>query len=407
MWYNFLKPPTTNYKNYYEIARFKLTWKLNVFMLVTLLLLTLFFFIFKAGATLPTFVGVLIVIVCISILYKTRKYKLTAKIFTLSGSCLMVYTMFFFPKDYHFADSMWMLVIVLFSYFTLGKVWGTLIFNIQVIAICYYLIFYSQENLHNLREITEDMLIILAINFFFSSLIISYLIFQFIHINKKAENDFEAANKTLTKKNKLIEEQHNEKTLLLQEIHHRVKNNLQVITSLLRLQSKEITDQKVADSFKDSINRVIAMSLIHEKMYQAKDFESINLKSYLINLATDLINSYAIGSKVKLTIESTINKIDLKNIIPFALIVNELVNNSIKHAFNNIPEGKITMTVSHENELIFMTYEDNGKWKSPKESKSFGMELIEILTEQMNGSFELENSVNTYYKFKFKDLKYS
>jgi two-component sensor histidine kinase len=131
-----------------------------------------------------------------------------------------------------------------------------------------------------------------------------------------------------------------EKEVLLQEVHHRVKNNMQVITSLLRLQAGKIEDKQYADMFKDAENRIRSMALIHEKIYQTKDFANIEFSEYAKSLTKDLFRFYGINAeKVKLRIEIGHVALGLDNAIPCGLIINELVSNSLKYAFPKDREG--------------------------------------------------------------------
>ncbi|MBK9591543.1 MAG: sensor histidine kinase [Crocinitomicaceae bacterium] len=200
-----------------------------------------------------------------------------------------------------------------------------------------------------------------------------------------------------------MEAQSEEKTVMLREIHHRVKNNLQVITSLLRLQSRESNDPKTLELFKDSTNRVIAMALIHEKMYQTKDLAKINLEDYLRTLLTDLIDSYAVEIPIESDIHSNVEMISNKSLVPLALLFNELVSNSLKHGFNDKKDGKIKIDIFRDKGKIVLSYWDNGVWREKQKETSFGLELIESLTEQMDGKYKRSTTMGTSYEFILPD----
>src|SRR5690606_19805554 len=133
-------------------------------------------------------------------------------------------------------------------------------------------------------ELSHGAIISLSLNVAMCGLVIGYLIYQFLKTTRFAEEKYIKMTTELQLKNQEVESQNEEKTVMLREIHHRVKNNLQVITSLLRLQSRETHDPKTLELFKDSTNRVVAMALIHDKMYQTKDLAKINLEEYLRTL---------------------------------------------------------------------------------------------------------------------------
>ena len=178
-----------------------------------------------------------------------------------------------------------------------------------------------------------------------------------------------------------------EKEILLSEIHHRVKNNMQVISSLLKLQSAKIEDKKYVDMFKDSENRIKAMSLIHETLYQSKDFANIDFTDYVKNLTRQLVRSYALNpNKIRLTIDAEDISLGLDHAIPCGLIINEIISNSLKYAFPKDREGEIRIVLqtinSHELEL---TVSDDGigilEEIDMEKTESLGLQRVHILAE--------------------------
>ena len=201
-----------------------------------------------------------------------------------------------------------------------------------------------------------------------------------------------------------------EKEVLLSEIHHRVKNNMQVISSLLKLQSAKIEDKKYVDMFKDSENRIRSMALVHEKLYQSKDFSSIDFKGYVKSIANHLIRSYAVNpDKIRLNTEIEDIPLGIDNGIPCGLIINELISNSLKYAFPKDREGEINIVLrainSHEIEL---TVSDDGIGIPAeidiRETESLGLQLVHILAEnQLEGSVELDRDKGTAFRIRFKN----
>ncbi|MBW2645587.1 MAG: PAS domain-containing protein, partial [Deltaproteobacteria bacterium] len=189
-----------------------------------------------------------------------------------------------------------------------------------------------------------------------------------------------------------------EKEVLLREIHHRVKNNMQVISSLLKLQSKYIRDEKDVEMFIESQNRIKSMALVHEKLYQSEDLANIDFNEYVKHLANILFRSYGIDTgkiALKLDIEDVIIEVDTA--IPCGLIVNELVSNSLKYAFTEDGKGevKITLHSTDENEME-LTVSDDGvgipKDLDFRNTESLGLKLVNILTSQIRGRWDLERS---------------
>jgi two-component sensor histidine kinase len=213
------------------------------------------------------------------------------------------------------------------------------------------------------------------------------------------------SNNILKSHNDTILESYKDKTVLLKEVHHRVKNNLQVIVSLMRLQMRNISENGAEESYHETINRVLTMSRIHEKIYQSESLSQVNLEKYFNDLSTDLISSYQTNFDVELEYSFKVEKVGLQTIVPLALIFNELFSNSLKHAFHQTEKPKITLFIKSLNAQIFtFTYEDNGEWKEPESGNSLGMELIDSLTSQLDGEMNFTNTPNTKYEFKFKML---
>lgn len=196
-----------------------------------------------------------------------------------------------------------------------------------------------------------------------------------------------------------------EKEVLLQEIHHRVKNNLQVISSLLSLQSRYIKDKDVLELFKESQNRVKSMTLVHEKLYQAHDVSQVDFSDYIGELARVLFRSYGISlDKISLDLEVDDVSVDVNMAIPCGLIITELVTNSLKYAF---PSGKGTIKISFNkiDSKYILQVEDNGVGIPEnidlKKSKSLGLRLVRTLTDQLGGEVEMEKVRGTKFKIIF------
>jgi len=140
-------------------------------------------------------------------------------------------------------------------------------------------------------------------------------------------------------------------------------------------------------------------------MYQGDRVSNINLKEYIEDLSTSLMLNYANEKKVKLNIQTTVNQIELNHIVPLSLIINELISNSLKHAFKTKNDGEISIIINdNENSQMAFCYKDNGIWKTPQSKDSFGLELIETFTEQLNGSYTFKSTNGTEYCFTFNDI---
>jgi two-component sensor histidine kinase len=194
-----------------------------------------------------------------------------------------------------------------------------------------------------------------------------------------------------------------EKDLLLREIHHRVKNNLQIIASLLKLQSRSITDPHVLEAIQSSQSRIRAMALVHERIYRSHKIAEINLKDYLTYLTKQIFQFYNIQQH-HITLKVTMDDIlaDIDTVTPLGLIINELVSNSLKHAFPDGRKGTITLECYREDpgSLRFI-YHDDGvgmpagfEWKT---AESLGLRMVNSLVDQLNGSIELAGGEGTTF----------
>lgn len=395
--------PETHFTDFYDTARFDLTWRIIVLFTALLPALFISLYFFDEKIAYPTFAGWIVTLMMLGILIRSKDYKLTAYIFSLTGVTLCIYTLLGFPEAYHFVDSLWMIVIILYTYFTLGKFWGNVALTLNLIAITIFILFYLNLSLDLIPKLTEAELWAHTINVLICGICIAFLIYQFLNTTKIAEEKYVQLTTELQHKKEEVELQNEEKTVMLREIHHRVKNNLQVISSLLRLQAREARDVRTTELFKDSTNRVIAMALIHEKMYQTKDLAKINLEDYLKTLLTDLIESYSIEIPIDADIRSNVETISNKSLVPLALLFNELVSNSLKHAFQNQSEGTIKIDIFRNEGKIILSYWDNGIWREKQKETSFGLELIQSLTEQMDGIYKHSIKQGTSYEFILPD----
>ncbi|HYE33015.1 MAG TPA: PAS domain S-box protein [Methylomirabilota bacterium] len=202
----------------------------------------------------------------------------------------------------------------------------------------------------------------------------------------------------------------NEKESLLKEIHHRVKNNLQVISSLLELQIAQIKDPSAIQLFRESQSRIRTMALIHEKLYQATDLARIDFVDYVQSLLRMIMRAQQSTQDVRLDVQCDRVYLGIDTAVPLGLIINELVSNSLKHAFPN-GSGRPTITIALNQlqaERYCLLVEDNGKGFSPgfdvERSSSLGLRLVKILGEQLLGKAEWLPGEGARFKLEFSDL---
>jgi PAS domain S-box-containing protein len=207
-----------------------------------------------------------------------------------------------------------------------------------------------------------------------------------------------------------LQESLQEKEVLLQEIHHRVKNNLQVICSLLDLQSQRLQEPAMQEVFRESYNRIKSMALVHEKLYQYRNFVRINFAEYIESLTNELFYAYEVNSS-HITLELDIDEISINidTAIPCALIINELVSNALKYAFVDSQVGKITIDFHPEESKYFtLVVKDSGQGL-PKDfdfntTQSLGLQLVNVLINQLEGTLEVDSSNGTEFRISFSEL---
>jgi PAS domain S-box-containing protein len=201
-----------------------------------------------------------------------------------------------------------------------------------------------------------------------------------------------------------------EKEILLREIHHRVKNNLQIISSLLNLQTQFVEGEETVNVLKESQGRVKAMSMVHEKLYQSPNLKDINFKNYIEQLVSDLFYSYGVElESVEKQIKVEDLSIGIDTAIPCGLIINELVTNSLKYAFPD-GKGKIRVELEPIHDKIKLVIFDNGiglpEEVSPKKTETLGLQLVKNLVNQLDGTLKINRSHGTEFTIIFKELNY-
>jgi PAS domain S-box-containing protein len=201
-----------------------------------------------------------------------------------------------------------------------------------------------------------------------------------------------------------------EKEILLKEIHHRVKNNLQIVSSLLNLQSETIKDEEAKEKYRESLGRVKSMALIHELLYQTKNLSNLKANQYLNELVKFISETYNFNQhvSVKLNVDPNIHRIDMNKAIPCGLIINELVSNSFKYAFKNKKKGEIQIDfkiLRKGPHAFLLSIKDNGKGipanLNLKQPETLGLQLVQSLTDQLDGQLRMKNENGAVFEITF------
>ncbi len=230
---------------------------------------------------------------------------------------------------------------------------------------------------------------------------------QLENVIKKLELEIIDHNKTEDQLKKAVQE----KEILLQEVHHRVKNNMQIISSLLGLQIMHLDDEEVIDLLRDSQNRIRSMAMIHEKLYMSNDLSHINMSEYIKKLVLILFDSYSTKkSQIMPILELDDIFMNIETGIPSGIIINELVSNSLKHAFPEDNKGTIFVGLKDKGNVYELTVSDDGvgipeNFNLDETPETLGLMLVKSLINQLNGNITFNQDYKTEFKINFKSIK--
>lgn len=212
--------------------------------------------------------------------------------------------------------------------------------------------------------------------------------------------------KNKQKVNAALEEKNAQNELLLKEIHHRVKNNLEIVSSLLTLQSRQISTPEVQHAMRESQSRVQSMGILHQKLYQGKNLAAIEMKDYFINLSEGVLETFDADDRIKIECVMDQLELDVDTAVPIGLIVNELLTNAMKYAFPEGRMGRIAIRMEEvDGNTLHLKVSDDGVGISSEQTvkgTGFGSQLIQLLTRQLNGRMEQQAAKGTVFSFYFK-----
>ncbi len=245
---------------------------------------------------------------------------------------------------------------------------------------------------------------ILAIGF----ITLLFLFYRYkISSEQQRNKELEQAVEVRTKE---IAQERDNNAILLREVHHRVKNNLQIIVSLLNLQKRFIENKKFGDVFSEVQDRVRSMSLIHQKMYQTADLQSVDIEEYITDLSNNLLSTYSLEQEIVLDVDVEVNRFKSDTLTPLGLLLNEVITNALKYAFKNNEKGRVFVNLFKLDKprKYRLIIGDDGVGISPEQladpTDSFGTELIGALVEQLNGTIVLlEEEPGTVYQIDFEE----
>lgn len=376
--------------------KLKLISNVLIVFVVMQLMSIIFSAVFSAGELIGFYIYALIVntsLLCL--LKKNAKVNVVSVIFILAN---WLPTPFFigFYGDPYMTNNLWVVALSLLALFILGKKWRLIAVSYGAINILYSLYVVVNNNgvnMHNYNVLDHVSGIIDTVFI----LIITYMIvFQYIKFNEAVNKSIRKKNQILQKQYEIIEKQDVTKTNLLKEIHHRVKNNLQMVNSMVHMQYRAAQDKNSLNTLKKVERRIITMAKLHEKIYQSENLEILDMESYIKELLDDLFQI-----KTDLNIDYKIDvdeylKFSNETVLYIGLLITELVINVLKHAFDSNTGSLFVSLKEVEKDLFELKVTDNGKGFSPEaldaNSRSLGQRLISSFSRQLNGEVYVDSS---------------
>ena len=397
---NILKTPITNYSNYSDVIKFSFVWAICRFQFIILTVATLINIKNPNYNIYPNLASITVVFVALVIMYFKKKYKVISIVGLLISIVIIWSAMLFIRNVAHTNIPLWIVLTILFAYFVFGKKWGIITTICNFLVLTYYFIFLYPDNMSNLPEFNRIDVISFIIESFIIFLGIIYFIFKYSSILHYNQEKLLTANQSLKKNKDIIEKQFEEISMLYNEIHHRIKNNLNIIISMISLKIPDDGEWVDKNILEDSVNRIKTIAAIHESMFNVQPKNSFNLQLHIKTLINNILRLTDENIEFTLNIDNP-RKVGQYSIVLFSLILNELITNSIKHAFHNIKTPKISINFkeSKTENYYDLYYSDNGHWKNEKkEEDTLGTVIINSMIKQIDGKCEIvKDKDGTYY----------
>lgn len=391
----------TKHTNEFDIARFNLIWRFNYVLTLLFILLNIFFLIQGDIESFVLFcIAMCVTFGALLILFYKNNFKLIYTVISCLGILFPAITLNFQNNIVHYGDIVWIIVAVCLSYFGLGYKTGKYFMIAGLLTIAAHILFFLNINLAEITPLHLFDKIVLLLEISIAFFIVFYIIYQYTRLYSESEKKLITANDELLKQN-------TEKELLLKEIHHRVKNNLQIVSSLLSLQSGTIENETALSAIKEGQSRIKSMALLHQRLYQNKDdFSKLNFKYYIIELTKSIEKSHkTTNDEIKTIIDVENIYFDIDTAVPLGLIINELITNSYKYAF--ISGGNLYISIKKQSESDYLLIvKDSGSGIRDfdiNNISSLGLKLVYMLTRQLRGHLKYEYESGAKFIISFID----
>jgi two-component sensor histidine kinase len=388
----------------YQLARAELLFNASLLTIMVFLPLVIYMLVNGLHAkTIPSVIGLFFVVVQMAI-FRITKSTWWSSLFICSITTVIVCANINFnDSEVHLIEPFWMIGIVVFAVFMLGVKWGVFFCVLLMTGFAFFVVNKLESNLRAVLDSIPSAKYFLVCEISAALFTLVYILSMFIRTTTRSEQALREVNTNLGSQNQLVRRQNAEITVLLKEIHHRVKNNLQVINSLLRLQSDQLDDSS-RKVFDDAQYRIRAIGLIHERMYKSAELSDIEPNAYFRELMQDLLHQHVTHQSVRLTATVELGSWDPNTVIPLGLLLNELIANSVEHGQLG-ENGAIAIALQADGKRILLQYADNGRGFPDDFRKGFGLELIETLCEQLNGTMALrKDGKGVAYDFTFSPV---
>lgn len=389
---------TVGQTKFFDETRYMLANRVALLFIAILIIVSITNSLNKHYNSAPDLIALAIILGCYVILRKTKNYRLVSQIAVVSASIILVCALFMIP-GLHLSTPIWMLIVVIFTYLMLEKLWGAIVTSFFFGSLIIYLLTIFEDRINHRFLLKQMDTHIFLAEFTLQGISIGYMLHVFLKASQEMENHLIENQKSLTAKNELITLQKHQIEIMLKEIHHRIKNNLQIISSFLKLQADYDNNGGSLATYQEAVNRVNTIALIHEKIYKTDTFQRFELVSYFENLTSYICDSYPLNNEVRAYTDIEDFELNADAVVPLAMIMNELITNSIRHAFKNQPKPKISIEIKSSScDKFSIRYSDNGHWVNSNEA--FGSEIITAMTLQLNGVVErISTEEGTTYNF--------
>ncbi len=387
-----------------RIVKTKMAWRILA-LFFSIFLFLLIFVGDSVGSFYSYLISLSLSILGIAFLYWKKNPDPLFFFGALSGSAVAQISTWTVIGASHYVDFLWIVICSVVAFLGAKRKYAAILLVFNTIGIGIFVYFVQNDHIKYIQTLTTIEQSSNYVEIVLAFFILGYILYEFMGFNQDSEEAYREANLHLQNQNRTIIHQNEQNVVLLKEIHHRVKNNLQIIVSLLRLQKHELASEEAKLQFQEAINRVIVMSSIHEKLYRQGDFSQINLSSHLSELINEVKMLFDTEKDILIDINCELQFIDLKSMLPVGLLINELLSNTFKYAFTNRKEGRIQIEILPSTKGFSLSFEDDGLWNLDNKKGGFGLELIEVFTNQLNGTRRFETDSNgTRYYF---DLEYA